>query len=389
MIGASSDQFSISAFHLATPQLTALAECIEASLPQPLLAASEAAICAWPGYAATPLLDLAPLANHLGIGQLAYKDESKRFHLGSFKALGGAYAVQRMAEDLNAQHAAPSQLHVAAATDGNHGRSVAWGAQRVGAKAHIFIHAGVSQGRADAIAAFGADVIRVAGNYDASLEVCAARAAAEGWRIVSDTSWPGYEETPKQVMAGYGVMAREAMRQWRGAPPSHVLIQAGVGGLAAAVIAALWQAELAEFPKIIIVEADRAACVLQSARAGAPTPIDITCETIMAGLSCGEVSMLAWPIINAASTGYLAIPDSGIAPVMALLASGRASADGRPIEAGESAVPALAALLALKHRPALAAQLELDSDARVLVLGSEGATDPELYQRLLNDAEHG
>ncbi len=289
---------------------------------------------------------------------------------------------------MKAQNKSPSQLHVAAATDGNHGRSVAWGAQQLGAKAHIFIHAEVSQGRADAISAFGADVIRVAGNYDASLEACATRAAAEGWHIVSDTSWPGYEEVPKQVMAGYGVMAREAIRQWQGAPPSHVLIQARVGGLAAAVIAALWQAAWTAFPNIIIVEADRAACVLQSARAGALQKIDITRETIMAGLSCGEVSLIAWPIIHAASTGYLAIPDDGIAPVIRLLASGRASADGKPVEAGESAVPALAALLALKDRPDLVSQLGLDGDSRVLVIGSEGATDPALYQRLVSGVQH-
>jgi len=184
--------------------------------------AAHAAISAWPGYAPTPLRDLPALADRLDLAQVLYKDESQRFGLKSFKALGGAYAVDRLVAAKGA-----AGLTVACATDGNHGRSVAWGARRAGVEAVIYVHETVSEGRADAIRSFGATVVREGRTYDDSVRACTLAAAAHGWSIVSDTSWPGYEDVPKDVMQGYALLAMEAHAQ--GARPTHVFVQGGVG----------------------------------------------------------------------------------------------------------------------------------------------------------------
>ena len=327
------------------------------------------AIRAWPGYAPTPLRRLAPIAAEAGVAELLYKDEGHRFGLRSFKALGGAYAVERLAR----QHGADG-LTVACATDGNHGRAVAWGARKAGVKAVIFVHEGVSPGRADAIAALGAEVVRAGRTYDDSVRLCADAGRQNGWQIVSDTSWPGYEEVPKTVMQGYVVMVGEALAA--GARPSHVFVQGGVGGLAAAVLSWLWETQGPARPVFVVVEPETAACLFASAKAGAPTSVGGDLATIMAGLSCGEPSLLAWRILARGADAFMTIPDEAAAETMRDLAD-------LGVVGGELGVAGLAGFRLAAADPQLRTALRLDADSRVLVFGTEGATDPDVYARIV------
>ncbi len=345
------------------------------SLDAAVMDAAQAVISGWPGYAPTPLHDLPEIAGHLGVARVVYKDESARFGLGSFKALGGAYAVAALARRIEAQGGSPADLTVATATDGNHGRSVAWGAARAGCAAKIYIHAHVSHAREDSMAAFGAEVIRIDGNYEASLAACKQDAEAHGWQIVSDTSWPGYHEVPLTVMAGYTVMSREILAQLGGVP-SHAMLPVGVGGLAAGIIAPLWQAAGSSLGHMIAVESHMSACMRDSLVAGAPTLVDITEETLMAGLSCGEVSDLAWDILKPTVSHCVTIGDEAVAPLMRWFHH-RTDA----IEAGECSTSGLAALLAMHADGAAWEQLEMTPDSVVLLVGTEGATDPDFYHR--------
>ncbi|MEZ5848498.1 MAG: diaminopropionate ammonia-lyase [Geminicoccaceae bacterium] len=331
-------------------------------------------IRAWNGYRPTPLHDLAGLAGELGIAALAYKDEGGRFGLGSFKALGGAYAVERLVE------AHGPGITVTCATDGNHGRSVAWGAERFGCRCVIYIHKHVSEGRRAAIEAFGAEVRRVDGTYDDSVRQAATDAAREGWTVVSDTSYPGYVDIPRLVMQGYGVMIDEALDQID-RPPTHIFIQGGVGGLAAAACFRSWSRYGADRPRLVIVEPVLAACIIATARAGRLTPVAIGEETIMAGLSCGEASLIAMEILDGGSFAFMTVPDSAAAGCMRLLARG--TGRDAPVTAGESAVAGLAGAIALLAEPDKAAAIGLGATSRILVFGSEGATDPALYEKIV------
>jgi diaminopropionate ammonia-lyase len=360
-----------------------------------------AEIASWPGYAPTPLHELPGLAAALGIGRLWYKDEGERFGLGSFKALGGAYAVFRHLADavaaktgerpsaaaLIAGHhrEATRGLTVATATDGNHGRSVAWGASIFGCRAVVYIHETVSEARKAAIEAFGAEVRRVPGNYDEAVRRCAEAAAAAGWQVISDTGYEGYLEVPRRVMQGYAVMAEEAARQLPGAArPTHLFLQAGCGGLAAAVIAHLWESWQGTRPRFVIVEPEHADCVWRSLSAGKPVRVMGDLETIMAGLACGEVSLVAWDVLLLAVSDAIAIPDGAAKVAMRTLAEGIAG-DPR-IVGGEAGEGGLAGLLAAAGDKALWTKLGLGPDARVLIIGSEGATDPLVYHRIVGRA---
>jgi diaminopropionate ammonia-lyase len=342
-------------------------------------AAAEREITGWPGYAPTPLVSLPGIARALGLASLRYKDERGRFGLKSFKALGGAYAVRRVLE----RQARPArEVTVTCATDGNHGRSVAWGARLFGCKCVIFIHETVSEGRAQAIARYGADVVRVKGNYDAAVRHAAAEAAKHGWFVVSDTSYEGYRDVPIDVMHGYGVMAAEILGQLpAGEVPTHVFVQVGVGALAAAVCASFWLAWGPRRPRFVAVEPARADCLYRSIEAGRPVVVHGDLETVMAGLSCGEVSELAWEVLREGADAAVAIGDDWALAAVRALASPR---DGDPVVvAGETGGAGLAALLALQDRADLRAQLGLDDISRVLLLGSEGDTDPEIYRRIV------
>ena len=347
-------------------------------------------ISQWPGYAPTPLHNLDKLAGALGLGAVLYKDESRRFDLGSFKALGGAYAVLKLLSDKlgvsmadlregKAREAA-ANFTVSTATDGNHGRSVAWGARQAGCNCRVYIHAQVSEGRAAALEELGAEVVRTSGNYDDSVRQCAEESAANGWFVVSDTSYEGYINVPRQVMAGYTVMAAEVLSQ-ADQPVTHIFLQAGVGGMAAAVVARFWMEYGAALPRIVVIESEYSACFLKSAKRGSAATVKIRHETVMAGMSCGTVSLIAWEILRRTAGHFVTISDSTVAPTMRMLASGVAG--GGEIEAGECSAPGPVALIAAACDQSLRESMRLDADSRVLVIGTEGATDPAIYSDIL------
>ena len=353
-------------------------------------------ITAWEGYAPTPLVSLAALAREIGVAEILYKDEGPRFGLGSFKALGGSYAALRVLQrEISARrgeevslaairagdHATDcAAITLVSATDGNHGRSLAWGCQRFGSPCRIYIHAEVSEGRAQAMRDLGAEVIRIEGDYDDSVALAKTEAEENGWFVVSDTSWPGYTQPPRDVMSGYGVMTMEICEAMTQAP-THVFLQGGVGGLAAGVVAGLRQFWGEAAPRVVIVEPDLAACLFESAKAGRATVVNIEEETLMAGLSCGEPSELAWEILAQEADDFLTIPDPLVAPSVRLLA--RPLDDDTPIEAGESAVAGLAALIAARQDADLSRKLRLDGQSRVLLIGSEGVTDPAIFKMIM------
>lgn len=326
------------------------------------------AITAWPGYAPTPLIDLP------GPCLVRLKHEGPRFGLGSFKALGGAYAVEKLAAAERARGTAA--ITVTCATDGNHGRSVAWGAQRCGCRCVIFVHEAVSQGRIDAIEAYGAEVVRVPGNYDDSVREADRQAQANGWFVVSDTSYPGYTEVPRDVMQGYRLMADEAADQWVGAPPTHVFIQAGVGGAAAAV-SIQCRLRFDPPPRVVIVEPETAACLYESAVANTPTVVIGALDTIMAGLACGEPSLLAWQEVGRAATAFMAIPDAAAADTLRFLAD-------HGLAVGESGVAGLAGYFLAAADSEGRTRLGLTPESRVLTFGTEGITDATVYDRIRN-----
>ena len=351
-------------------------------------------ISRWPGYEPTPLYQLAALAQAAGVDNIFYKDESQRFNLQSFKALGGAYAVALQLQVRISQHCGENasiddllgeryqsiidEVVISCATDGNHGRSVAWGCQMFGCRCVIYIHREVSVGRQQAMQALGAEVIRVDGNYDHSVKRADIEAGYHQRIIVSDTSYPGYMEIPKDVALGYTVMLAEAVDQMQGSIPTHVFIQAGVGGLAAAVCAYFWELWGKQRPRFIVVEHEQANCLQQSARLGEPVTVEGDLDTLMAGLSCGEVSTLAWEILKTGADDFMTVSENAVAPCMRLLANGEPA-----IEAGESAVAGVAALIAAREDSAMSSALGLDESSRIFVIGTEGATDAELYQKLL------
>jgi len=376
------------------------------SYPEPLktiasLEKSHAAIeviTEWPGYAATPLYSLDRLAKDIGVAKIWYKDESQRFHLKSFKALGGAYAVARQLQAKVAEVTGEvpdiqdlldhkfddilRQLVISCATDGNHGRSVAWGCQMFGCQCVIYIHRDVSIARAQAMEALGAQVIRITGNYDESVKQADSDAKQLGRIIVSDTSYEGYMEIPKDVALGYTVLLSESIAQMDGEIPTHVFIQGGVGGVASAVCAYFWELWGERRPRLIIVEPEKANCLQESARAGTPVTVEGDLDTLMAGLACGEVSALAWEILSIGANDFLTVNEEAVPLTMQLLAQGF---DGDPpIEAGESAVGGLAALISAQNNPEYAQALGLDENSRVYILGTEGATDPDLYRQLIS-----
>jgi diaminopropionate ammonia-lyase len=270
-------------------------------------------------------------------------------------------------------------ITVTCATDGNHGRSVAWGAQRFGCRCVIYVHEGVSQGRRDAIARYDAEIRVVPGTYDDAVRACSQEAERQKWFVVSDTSWDGYMEVPRDVMQGYRLMAEEAANQLD-APPTHAFVPGGVGGAAAAVSVQL-RARYGNALKLIVVEPERAACLLASAEAGQPVSVEGDLDTLMAGLACGEPSLLAWQELERAAYAFMAIPDDSAVEAMRLLARREPK-----VVAGESAVAGLAALLLVSRDPMSRGMLGLDAGSRVLIFGTEGATDPETYARLTAEA---
>jgi diaminopropionate ammonia-lyase len=351
-------------------------------------------ISSWPFYSPTPLVSLEGLARECRIAGLWYKNEAGRFGLASFKSLGGSYGVFRLLQNLIGEKTGrvPTSpelrvgkyceftrgLTVTTATDGNHGRSVAWGAREFGCQSVVYIPLGCSPQREAALRQYGANIVRTRFGYDETVRQCIQDAAAKSWFVVSDTSWEGYRDIPSDIMHGYSVLAAEVLEQI----PSdcrltHAFVQAGVGGLAAAVHGYFVQKLGASAPRMIVVEPEHAACLYASAIAGHPVHAPAPVHTKMAGLDCGEVSILAWEILSEAF-GFATLPDEVIEPTMRLLAN---SPLGDPmIVAGESAIAGLACCVLAAGRSQIRTLLALDSDSHVLVLGTEGATDPDLYR---------
>ncbi|UVE69497.1 diaminopropionate ammonia-lyase [Burkholderia pyrrocinia] len=358
----------------------------------------------WPlvGSARTPLRALPDLAARLGVASVSVKDESCRSPLGSFKALGAPIALVRLVKRLRRTHdldphglvtgryvAQLADLTVISATDGNHGRALAAAARAIGCGCVIVLHANVDAERERAISAYGARIVRIAGNYDESV-VCAAQLAqANGWYVVSDTSYDGYEAIPRDVMQGYGVIAAEAAEaaaqaaQDDGRPFTHVLLQGGVGGLAAGVASYLWERDGAQRPHFIVVEPRQADCLYQSALAGRAAKATGSVDSVMAGLACGEASPLAWDFLELCIDHFMLIDDDDAVHAMRGLAAG--SERDVPLVAGESGAAGIAGLEVLMRDPALARQAGLDASSRVLAINTEGATAPSVYRRCVGD----
>ena len=331
-------------------------------------------ISKWENYIPTPLVELNKLSEELNLNKIFYKDESKRFNLKSFKALGGAYAVERISSGNN-------EIVVATATAGNHGRSVAWGAKRLGLECKIFISENVTEARGRAMSDLGAEVIKVKGNYENSLMECIKQSTKNNWQIVQDVAWKDYIKIPKYTMAGYTVMMKEIVDQIGKEKISHIILQAGVGGMAAAMIAGIAR-YLKNIPINIIVEPMSAACVMESIKSGKIEKIDIKSESLMGGMSCGEVSLVPWEILKSSIKYCISLPDDDIAKTMKLL--GNANFSNDKIVAGENAVPGVISLIASCEDEKVKEKIKLDKNSNILLIGCEGDTDKEMYQKLIN-----
>jgi len=331
-------------------------------------------ISSWEGYSPTPLIELDKLSKELNLNKIFYKDESKRFDLKSFKALGGAYAVEKVSNG-------NKDIVVATATAGNHGRSVAWGARRLGLKCKIFISEFVSDARGQAMADLGADVVKVKGNYEKSLIECIKQSTDNNWQIVQDVAWKDYMIVPKYTMAGYTVMMKEIVDQINENKITHIILQAGVGGMAGAMVAGIAR-YLDNIPVTITVEPDSAACVLESIRTGKIEKIDIKRESLMGGMSCGEVSLVPWEILKNSVKYCISLPDDDIAKTMKLL--GNAIFSNEKIIAGENSAPGVISLIASCEDEKIKDKLGLNKDSNILVIGCEGDTDQEMYQKLIS-----
>ena len=328
----------------------------------------------WKGYSPTPLIELNKLSKELHLNKIFYKDESKRFDLKSFKALGGAYAVEKISKGNN-------EIVIATATAGNHGRSVAWGAKRLGLKCKIFISEFVTDARGKVMSDLGADVIKVKGNYENSLIECIKQSTQNNWQIVQDVAWKDYMVVPKHTMAGYTVMMKEIVDQIKQNKISHIILQAGVGGMAGAMIAGVAR-YLENIPKIIVVEPESAACVLESVKTGKIEKIDIKRESLMGGMSCGEVSLVPWEILKNSVKHCISLPDDDIAKTMRLL--GNSTFSEHRIIAGENSAPGVIGLIASYEDQIIKQKLQFNENSNVLIIGCEGDTDTEMYQKLIN-----
>ncbi|HUQ86989.1 MAG TPA: diaminopropionate ammonia-lyase [Vicinamibacterales bacterium] len=330
-----------------------------------------------PDLAPTPARPLPSLARKLGLAALFAKDESSRFGLNAFKLLGARFAI----ETLRAEGQLRPGAKVVCASEGNHGRAVARAAREAGCAARVYMAHDAAQARADAIAGEGAEVIRVDGSYDEAVRILQTDAAQHGWTIVSDTAWPGYERIPFLIMLGYTRMMDEIRDQGSGIGDQGfhaVFVQGGVGGLLCAV--ASWCAFHWPACKVIGVEPTDAACLQASARAGRPIAVTGSLKTTMAGLRNREVSPPAFASLLPNVDAFMAIDDVWAHDAMRVLAHPIESDAG--ISAGASGSAALGGLLALCRDTSMhdvKQQLGLGPASRVLVIVSEGVTDPDLW----------
>ena len=343
------------------------------NVPSLMLTNAYNSISKWKNYNNTPLLKLDKLQKKLDLNNIFYKDESKRFHLKSFKALGGAYAVEKISKG-------KKNIIISSATAGNHGRSVAWGAQRLNLKCKIFVSQYVSENRVKEIKKFGAEVIRVKGNYEDSLRECQKMSKKNNWKIVQDVSTKNYRYIPQLTMAGYSIMIKEISKQTN-QYITHIFLQAGVGGLAAGVVAGVAK-YFKKIPKIIIVEPDRADCVLQSIKSNKLKKIKIKKESIMGGMSCNEMSLIPWKVLKKTSNCCISISDKNVAKTIAGLKDKKFSKTS--IIGGEGATPGVIALIGVCNNVKAKKFLKINKNSNILLIGCEGNADVKLYKQLLS-----
>ena len=357
-----------------------------------------------PGYAPTPLVALPALARELGVDKLWVKDESKRFGLNAFKALGGSYAIARwMGEKLGLEGEALTfqaltapesreklgEVTFVTATDGNHGRGVAWAARELGQRAVVYLPKGSARERLENIRALGAQAEITDLNYDDAVRLAARKGEEEGWVLIQDTAWPGYEQIPAWIVEGYTTLAGEIFDQLDEAgeePPTHLFLQAGVGSFAGAVLGSARYRWGKSCPVTCIVEPDQADCLYRTAQAadGQMHPVTGQMDSMMAGLCCGEPCTLAWDILGPCADAFLSCSDDYAALGMRLL--GRPRGSDPAVVSGESGavgVGALAGILQEERLHDLCWTLGLGPKARVLCISTEGDTDRANYQRIL------
>ena len=363
----------------------------------------------FPGYAPTPLHRLDGLAGALGLGRIYVKDESQRFDLNAFKVLGGGYAmgcclaeklgrsIDECSFDFLASAQARSQLGdvtFITATDGNHGRGVAWMARRLGQRCVVYMPKGTAPERLENVRRQGAQASILDCNYDGCVHLAEQHARENDWILTQDTAWDGYEQIPTRIMQGYTTIAREIdaqLAEMGEAMPTHILLQAGVGSFAAAMLG-YYAAKLGDArPVSVIVEPNAADCILRTARANDGKLRFVTGDmpTIMAGLACGEPSTVSWRILDAYADAFLAMPDSAAAGGMRMLGN-PLPGDARIIS-GESGASTAGALREIMVNPALTElreRLNFGPDARVLLISTEGDTDRENYRRIVWDGAH-
>ena len=349
-----------------------------------------------PGYRISPLRNLSNLAAMIGVGGIWVKDESVRLSLNSFKVLGGSFAIYRHIKSLlglDDKGLSFDQLisdeTCATATDGNHGRGVAWAADKLNCRAVIYVHKDTSPARVAAIASYGAEVRVVDGTYDDAVKRASRDADENGWQVISDTSWEGYEDIPKWVMQGYTTMLSEAQEQLAGqgiVKPTHVFVQAGVGALAAATTGFYASRFGQDRPTTVVVEPATANCLIESARIGdgEPHAVGGDLQTIMAGLACGEPSPIAWRVLWDCVDAFVACPDYVAAKGMRVY--GLPLAGDPFIVSGESGAVTLGALMFVAEYPQYADlkdYLGLGPESQVLLINSEGNTDPDYFRRVV------
>lgn len=359
----------------------------------------------FPMYAPTPLCTLPETAKMLGLGAIYVKDESKRFGLNAFKVLGGSFAIGSAAakrlglgiEEMSYERLTSTEtrerlgeLTFVTATDGNHGRGVAWTAAQLGMHSVVHMPKGTAAERLENIRALGSEADIQDLNYDDCVRLAAAEAEKYGWVLVQDTSWEGYEEIPALIMQGYCTMALEAYEQLA-EKPSHIFLQAGVGSMAGAVAAFFASVYGDERPIITIVEPDKADCLFRTAEAddGRLHVVTGDMDTIMAGLACGEPCGLAWGVLRSCADHFISCPDYAAAKGMRILGN-PAGADERIIS-GESGASAFGCVAAIMSEPALAPireRLGLNESSKVLFFSTEGDTDRENYRAIVWDGRY-
>lgn len=357
----------------------------------------------FPEYQPTPLVELKGLAAHLGVTSFHVKDESYRFGLNAFKVLGGSYCIgryiaERLGTDIRelsydkitsrAVREKLGQITFVTTTDGNHGRGIAWTADRLGQKSVVYMPKGSAQERLENIRALGAEASITDLSYDDA--VCFARKQAEekGWVLVQDTSWEGYEEIPSWIMQGYTTMAHEAVEQLDGLRPTHIFLQAGVGAMAGALTGFFADYYKSSMPIISIVEPNGADCIFRTAKAndGQLHAFEGDMETIMAGLCCGVPCGVGWRQLAAHASHFLSVPDWAAAKGMRMLGN-PLPGDERIIsgESGAATSGAVAEILENDQLSSIKERLGLDGDSRILCISTEGDTDRANYRRIVWD----